>query len=191
MLGENHLAQQPHVDRIEPAERLVENQQIRLVQNGRDELYFLQHPFRQLFTFPVLDAAEAEPLEPGCNLRRRKMILIFETRHVYEKRAHFHLPIDATLFGQIANPIFGFDRRWPAQYCQLASIRKQDRHDHPERRRLSGSVGPDESVQRAFGYLEIEVIDCHGGAEGFRDAAQRNGEVHAAYQSSARIAQRS
>jgi hypothetical protein len=41
-LRENEIAHQPHVHRIKAEERLVENQQIGLVQNRRDELHFLQ-----------------------------------------------------------------------------------------------------------------------------------------------------
>ena len=48
MLAAHLLAQQPHADRIEAAERLVEDEQIRLVDDGADELHALQHALRQV-----------------------------------------------------------------------------------------------------------------------------------------------
>ena len=64
VLLEHEVAQQPHVDRVETAERLVEDQQIGLVDHRGDELDLLLHALGQLLALLVLDLAETDPLEP-------------------------------------------------------------------------------------------------------------------------------
>src|SRR5689334_345806 len=62
---EDDLFQQFDVDRIESRERLVENQEIRIVNDGSDELNLLLHSFRQLhrtFVFPLGEFYTCEPL---------------------------------------------------------------------------------------------------------------------------------
>src|SRR5262249_17930742 len=47
---------------------------------------------------------------------------------------------------------------------------EQDRHDHPDRCRLPGAIGPDESVERAAGNDQIEALHRRRAAERLPDA---------------------
>ena len=71
VLGENQVAELPRADRIQPAERLVQNQQIRLVQDRRDELHLLQHPLRQFFAALPFGAGETDAFERALNPLRQ------------------------------------------------------------------------------------------------------------------------
>src|SRR5262249_44050595 len=89
-----------------------------------------------------------------------------------------HLPVDTALFRQVPDAVLRFERRTVSQHRQLAGIRKQNRHDHPDRRRLAGAVRPDETVERAAGDDELEVRHGPGGAERLVDLFERNRVVH-------------
>src|SRR5690606_17700852 len=56
--------------------------------------------------------------------------------------------------------------------------RKEDRHDHPDRRRLAGAVRADEAAQRALGHDEVEILDRRRGAEALGQPFQMNRGVH-------------
>ena len=140
---------------------------------------FCSMPFDSSSHFLSCTPGKIQPLEPCRRARRREVAHAFQPRHVGEERSHLHLSVDAALFREIADTIFRFDRRRPPQHRQLAAIRKQDRHDHAERRRLAGAVGPDEPVERSHRHLEIEIVDGDRRAEGLRHAAQRDGGIHA------------
>ena len=60
---EHHLAQAARADGIEPAERLVEDQQIGLVNDGGDELDFLLRAFRQILAALAFGVGEADARE--------------------------------------------------------------------------------------------------------------------------------
>jgi hypothetical protein len=64
----DQVAEQPHVDRVEPAEGLVEDQQVRLVEHGRDELDLLLHALAEFLAALVPDAGEFDFLEPRGDL---------------------------------------------------------------------------------------------------------------------------
>jgi hypothetical protein len=139
---------------------------------------FCGHALRQLLALLVLHVGEVEPLEPCGRARRREIAHTFQLSHIGEERAHPHFSIHAALFRQIADAVFRFDRGRSAQHRQLAAIRKQDRHDHAERRRFSGAVGPDEPVERPHRHREIEMVDGDRRTEGLRHAGERNRERH-------------
>ena len=88
-----------------------------------------------------------------------------EPAQIGEKRADAHLAVDAALFRQIADSVLGVERGGAAEHRQAARVRKDDRHHHPDRRRLAGAVRADEAVQRAARDDEIEMIDGSGGTE--------------------------
>ena len=52
------------IDGIEPAERLIENQQFGLVQHRDDKLYFLGHALGEFLHFFVPPIPNIEPFEP-------------------------------------------------------------------------------------------------------------------------------
>lgn len=58
----DEVAHQAAIDGVEAAEDLVENQQVRLVDDGGDELHLLLHALGELFAFLLGDIAKADPL---------------------------------------------------------------------------------------------------------------------------------
>ena len=59
VLGDDVVAQQTHADRVQAAERLVENEQIGLMNHRGDELHALQHAFRQVLAQLPLGAGQS------------------------------------------------------------------------------------------------------------------------------------
>ena len=69
MLAHDVLAQQADADRILAAERLVENEQIGLVNDRGDELHALEHALRQILAGLVL-RLRADPCSRASSARR-------------------------------------------------------------------------------------------------------------------------
>jgi hypothetical protein len=87
----NALAQQTHAQRILTTERLVENQQIRLMEDCGDELHTLQHALRQILAALVLRARQRHALEQPRHARGRIVSRqALQLRHVDEERPHLH-----------------------------------------------------------------------------------------------------
>src|ERR1700674_1604671 len=68
---EQQLLEQPLIDRIEPREGLVEDQDVGLVQHGADELHFLLHALRQLFDFLASPIGKLDARQPPFDDRQR------------------------------------------------------------------------------------------------------------------------
>src|SRR5437667_1956606 len=91
---------------IEPRERLVENQEIRAVEHGRDELHLLLHSLRQLVDAAQAPLSEPESLEPLPGpLARAPPVDAFHLAKKHEHVEHPHLPVQATLLREIADPL--------------------------------------------------------------------------------------
>ena len=175
VLLEHEVAHQPLVDRVEAAERLVEDQQVGPVDHRGDELHLLLHPLRQVLAALVLGLAERHPLQPPRTCCWMPAPLhALEPRHVEEELADAHLLVEAALLGQVADPVLRLERRRPAEHGQVAAIRKEDRQDHPDHRRLARAVRADDAVQRPLGHLQVEVVDGDRLAERLSEVLQDN-----------------
>ncbi len=143
------------------------------------ELHPLQHALRQILTLLAHRVCQAEAAQ---QLGRTSLHLFtrprLEPSDVGQKGADLHLAVDAPLLRQIADAVLGLQRRWLAQHAQRARIRKQDRHDHPDRCRLAGAAGTDQAVGRASGYCQVQIVDGPHTAEGLVDAAKLESNVH-------------
>ncbi len=180
VLGDHLLAQHPHADRIEPAERLVQNQQVRLVNDRGEELDLLAHALRQLLAALVRDAFELDALQtPPYTLGQASIRHAVEASDVLQIGADLHLAVHAALLGQISDAVLRVEGRRPAEHLELAGIGEQDGHDHSDRRRLAGAVGSDEAVQGTSRHLEVQAVDGNRGAESFRYAAKGHGPIGA------------
>ena len=62
---EDFFFQQFGIHWVKSAERFVEDQKFRFVNDGDDELYFLLHPFGQLFQFLVPPGHDIKFFEPA------------------------------------------------------------------------------------------------------------------------------
>ena len=176
LLGRHEILQQPDADRVEAAERLVENDQLGPVDDGRNELDAVEHPLRQLLTLLLLDVDEPDARQQLLRARQRLVRgHALELRDVGEEVANAHPAVDAALFRQVADAILGLERRRVTEHRQLPRIGEEDRHDHPDARRLAGAARTDESVGRAARHDQIELVDRARRAECLRQAlkAQR------------------
>ena len=70
VLLEHHLPQAARADGIEPAERLVEDQQIGLMDDGGEELDLLLRAFREILAALALGVREAHAREAARDARR-------------------------------------------------------------------------------------------------------------------------
>ena len=95
------------VDRIESAERLVENHQRRLGDDGGDELHLLRHALGKRLHLFVAPRRQVEPLKPGVD-RRPGSAHAFQLGVEAQQLADLHLLVQAALLGQIARR-----DRWP------------------------------------------------------------------------------
>src|SRR5688572_1110901 len=149
---DDDVLQRLRIDGIEAAERLIEDDEIGIVNQRRDELDLLLHAARQLIHFrvaPILvGCPEAEADEPlvdaaiGVRLRHP-----LELREKTEHATHLHLSVQAALLGEVTHPVG--DARLRVRLTEDADgslIGCNDVEEHPNRRRLSGAIGPEEAV---------------------------------------------
>ena len=97
-----------HVHRVQAGERLVEDQQLGLVQDGGDELDLLGHALGQRLHPPLLAVADAQPLEPQAALDPRPPVgHALERGEEPQQLAHRHLAVKPPLLGQVADAVGG------------------------------------------------------------------------------------
>jgi len=99
VLFDDQLAQQSHVDRVQPAEGFVEDQQVRFVQDRGQELDFLLHPLGEFLTALAGGFRQADPFQPVLDLFLDVGALqSLQTSDVLEEGCHLHRLVDAALF---------------------------------------------------------------------------------------------
>jgi len=137
-------------ERVEAAERLVENEQLRIVDQGRPELDALLVAVRQGLELGAGAVGEPEPVEParrrGLRLGRRQAMLLGEVAQLV---GDLHPRVQAALLGHVAEPetMDPVDR--PALPSDRAAIRSGEPEHAAHRRRLTGAVRPQEPDQTA------------------------------------------
>src|SRR6266849_1878362 len=162
------------VHRIEAGERLVENQEVRIVQHGRDELHLLLHPLRQLIDAAQFPLGKSESLEP-C-LRSLARLPPVDALHFAEEDEHVehpHLAVQPALLREIADPL----RVGPAaprlpEYTHGASVGLQNVHDHAYGRRLPGAVRPEQAVDNPAGHGQRQLVNRGVTGKAFADPVE-------------------
>ena len=156
---EDLVLEQIGIDRIETAERLVENQQFGLVQHRDDELYLLGHPLAQFLDLLVPPAGNAEllepPLQPERGLALGKPLELGEIERLF---ADLHLLIQPPFLGQIADAADVLRRETAAAEQNAAFVRSRDAVDDTDQRRLAGAVGTEQAVNGPPGNRERHVV---------------------------------
>src|SRR5690348_8159410 len=154
------------IDRIEPREGLVQDDQLRVVQDGGDELHLLLHAPGQLVDASGRPLRETEALEPPARpVARQSPIHSLHLRQECEDVQDAHLAVQPPLLRQVADPFRVLAAsRWLAEQPDLARVRLEDVHDHANRGRLAGAVGPEQAVHGARGNGQRERVD--GGVTG-------------------------
>jgi hypothetical protein len=159
---------------VEPHGRLVEDEHLRIVEEGRGEADPLPVALRELGDGPAADV-----LEPAVPQRRRDgppaggPVEPEEPGPVLQVLDHPHLGVERSRLGQVAD--LGPDpprlpRHVQAVHGHRARRGRQVAGDHPDRRGLARAVGAEEGDDVARLDLEIERIDRHEMAESLGEA---------------------
>ena len=173
---DERVAQQRKVDRIEPGERLIHEEDVRRVQDRGDELDLLLIALAELFGTPVRQIRDPEPLEPGEGVRAGLPgPLAVERGEVDELIDDGEARVEAALFREITERAPREVGRRDAIPADLAFVRAQDPEADPHGRRLARAVRAKEAEDPALGHAEGEPIERHGPPEPLRDAVDLEG----------------
>ena len=154
------------VNRVEACERLVEDEQSGLVDDGAEQLDQLGHALGQAadrLTAPVAKAVLGEQdvgASPPFGERQAA-----ERAHEGNPVPRVHRGIEAALLGQIADLRRGLERTVAAEDEARAARRVDDAEQHPKGRGLARAVGPEQAEDRAGGHGKADAIDGAGLAE--------------------------
>src|SRR5580704_18295964 len=176
---DHRVVERLRVDRIQPAERLVEYDELGIVQERPDELDFLLHPAGQLVDLLLVPLGEPEPREPLVDAPvdippRHPFQLAQEPQHT----AHLHLAIQPAFLGEIANPVghaLGAARL--AEHVDRAAVWGDHVQDHPDRRRLPGAVRAEQPVDASSGNGERQPLYGDVAIEGFLHVSNVDREI--------------
>jgi hypothetical protein len=159
-LTADQLLQLGLVDRVEAGERLVEDDQARLVDDGPEQLHDLGHALGQCADRLLLPFAETMLVEQRVGaapaLRERQPA---ESAHEGNGLSSRHGGIKAALFGQVTDLRRCLEWLIAAEDEALSAGWVDDAEQHPERRCLARAVGSQEPVDRAGRNLEADSID--------------------------------
>ena len=161
----NQLADSDDLLRVETHRRLVQNENLGLMQDRGRQTHPLAVAFGQRaddLPFHFLQKTALDHLaDPLPRFAARQA---FETRAVGEVLADPHLGIERHVFRQVAQILARRDRighQILAVDGDATASRWQKAGDHPQRRRLSRTVGAQDADDLALVHRERNVIDRH------------------------------
>ena len=163
--GAAHVAQQildeDGIQRVEPGEGLVEDEDVGIVQERARDLHLLLHPFRELVDAAPGGLRQADPIEPllGAGPGRPAGEPL-EHAEVDQDLPHLLLAVEAALLGQVADPVAVGALERPAVQKDFSCVRDEDAHEESEKGGLPRPVGPEEPEDFAPAHLERDVV--HG-----------------------------
>jgi len=183
MGGEDHrsavlrqLADKPFqlalVDRIEARKRLVEDHQIRLVDQRAEELDGLRHALRQFLDLLLDRMAEAVFLH-HCDTAPTA----FETgqaaqaAHECDRVGRLHRGVEPALFGQVPDPAGDALRAILAEDAAHALVGVDDAQNHAQGGGLARAIGAENAVDRATRHGDVHAVHGQRVAEPFDEAA--------------------
>src|SRR6185312_5591883 len=180
----DHLPELPTGDWVDAARRLVEQHDLRLVQQRNRKGELLLPAERQRANELALGVREAETVEdalgPIANLGGLKIVdaaveldVLAHGEVVVEREALAHVPDVALDRLRFAEHVVSGDRRFAAR-------RREETGEHADGRRLAGAVRAEEAEHLARTHVEGDVIDGREAAERARELLRANGVGHAA-----------
>ena len=160
-------------ERIQARERLVEDQHLRLVHEGRRDLRTLLVAQRQRLDVVIEALAESELLEQGATAGRGlRLRVAVQSGEVDDLLEHLHLGVQAALLRHVAEAT-------PLRRGDLGAV-KRDRppvvgehtQDDAHRRGLARAVAAYESGEAAGSYVERHVVQHAPPAVTLRDPSE-------------------
>src|SRR5450759_3927706 len=159
-------------DRVQAAERLVQDQQHGLVQQGRghlDALLVAEREGVQDIRHPVAELKRLEQLDrSGPRQHGRQTV---DAAEEYQLVQHAHLRVEAALLGHVPEPPSGREVERSISKGDGSGVGSQDAHDDPHRGGLAGPVGPDEAGQPTRSDVEAHAIEGHPVTESANDVS--------------------
>ena len=169
-LVEEDLLQDFGGDRVEPGERLVEHQQIGVVDQRQGELHPLLVAARQILHVVAGTVGEVDALHPAVGRRTRcRLVEPAEPGVVDEVVAHPHPRVHAALGRHVAEapPVGGRDRR--SVPGDRAAVERQQLHDRSHRRRLARPVRAQEADELAALDAQADAVEGDDVTEALAD----------------------
>ena len=151
---------------VEPGQRLVEDQELRIVDQGARERRLLLHAARKAFAAGVAVLPEAEPFEQffGARISRGRGRNAPEAGDEFQIFERGQLVVEHRLVRQPGDDPLGRHRRGErvdAEDLDRARVRLDKARHHAQRRGLAGAVGAEQGVELAGPDGEVESV--HGG----------------------------
>ena len=168
-LAAENVGHGAHGNGIESGERLVEDEQLRLMDERGRELHPLLVAVRELLHGRAVAVGETEPLEPArCGGACRTRGQPVQTSEVLELIAHPHSRVEAALLGHVSEPqpLLQTDRA-PVP-THLATVELDETEDRAHDRRLSGPVRTEEAEHPAAPHVEAQAVEGDGRVVSFR-----------------------
>ena len=160
-------ADEDDVDGIESRHRLVEDHDLGVVEHGADELHLLLVPLGELLELAGALVPEVEALEPRLGAHPgHGGPLPLDLRQEQELVEDAHLPVQAALLGEVADPIAHRGRVLGAQQLDDSGVGQEDPVDHAQRRGLPRAVAAEQARDRAARDGERQPVHGADLAEG-------------------------
>jgi len=140
---QEHILERLGVDRVQAAERLIDDDHLRPVQDRGDELRLLLHTLAQFADLLVAVVAQVQPFQEAnrllAGIRRAHPL---ERPQVDQHLQQGHVFVQAALFRHVADPALGLLGQRAAQHGDRPRIRLQDVENHAHCCRLARAVRP-------------------------------------------------
>ena len=157
---------------VEPRRRLVEQHQLRPVDERAGDGQTAPHPTRQQVDPVVPTIGQLDELEQLVGPLADDVPRQVEVPPVDEDVvAHRQLEVERVLLrhdAETGSDARAVGRRIHAQHAELAVRDRRDATDHPHRRRLAGAVGPQEAERLPLLDAKVDAVDRDEVAEALR-----------------------
>src|SRR3989449_9024439 len=171
----HRILQYLRIDGIEPGERLVQHEELGLVQDRRDELHLLLHALRELVHATQAPRFEAQPFKPERGARPCPPPLhALHLGEEHDQVEHAHSAVQPPLLGQVADA-----RRVVPARTRLAEqphrslVGRDDVHDAPAGGRLAGAVRATQAGDEAARDREGQTVYGRVTGESLGDPVER------------------
>ena len=143
------LADQPldqlHVDRVQPLEGFIQDEEFRIVDQAGHKLELLLHPPAEVFHLvagPIGQFHSLQPVESALAGGGARSALEFS--QVDKHIEHLEVRVQPSFLRQVADAVPGDSRRL-AQHGHAAGVGLEDVHHHADAGGLSSPIGSQES----------------------------------------------